>query len=357
MVMAFHILVVAGLYLLSACSTKEGPVSAIGPPAPQVAESPRPRLQAPTRPESPQELTNQEEPAYADVADVADEADEAEVAEVVPELDPIFNAGTELEDPTSDRGQVYVVESGDTLWSISTKHGVALDDLLGANGLTRNSTLQIGQRISIPVEGQLEIFPETSALGDLEPLPLEPVVPEPSDLPLEMTQPYTVVSGDTLSGIARRFNTRVEDIMAASGLTSHNLRVNQVLSIPVNSISTVIPPLAIEPVPEVSPEPVADHGSVVHVVQPGETPSGIAKKYGISVAKLMEDNRIGDPRRIFAGEELRIRMSEAQPLEPVSAVEDPVPPPSLDAPVTPAEFDESVFDDLQGIPEVEVAPQ
>ena len=352
MVMAFHILVVAGLYLLSACSTKDGPVSAIGPPAPQVEKSPRPQFRAPTRPDNPEAFAIQEE-------EITHHA-------VASELDPIFNAGTELEDSASGpdllSGMVYVVEAGDTLWSISTKHGVSLDDLLTANSLTRNSTIRIGQRITIPMEGQPEFFPDTSDVGVLEPLPVvptvpEPTVPEPSVLPLEMTQPYTVVAGDTLSGIARRFNTRVEDVMAASGLTSHNLQVGQVLSIPVNSISTVVPPLVVQSVPEISPAPASEQASVVHVVQPGETPSGIAKKYGISVTKLMEDNQIRDPRRIFAGEELKIYLSDAQPLEPVPVVEGSAPPPSLDAPVTPAEFDESVFDDLQDIPEVEVAPQ
>ncbi len=347
MVMAFHILVVAGLYLLSACSTKDGPVSAIGPPASQVEERPRPQFRAPTRPDNPETFAIQEEEGPHDA--------------VSSDLDPIFNVGTELEDSTADLGQfsevVYVVEPGDTLWNISIKHGVSLDDLLRANSLTRNSTIYIGQKITIPIEGQPEFFPESSAVGTLEPLPVEPSVPEPSDLPLEMTQPYTVVAGDTLSGISRRFNTKVEDVMAASGLTSHNLQVGQVLSIPVNSISTVVPSLVVQPVPEISPAPAAEQGSVVHVVQPGETPSGIAKRYGISVAKLMDDNRISDPRRIFAGEELKIHLSDAQPLEPLSVVEDPAPPPSLDAPVTPTEFDESVFDDLQDIPEVEVAPQ
>ncbi|MBC9866589.1 MAG: LysM peptidoglycan-binding domain-containing protein [Opitutae bacterium] len=347
MVMAFHILVVAGLYLLSACSTKDGPVSAIGPPAPQVEESPRPQFRAPTRPDNPETFAIEEKP-------ITHHAE-------APELDPVFNAGTELADSTSDpdllSGMVYVVESGDTLWSISTKHGVSLDDLLTANSLTRNSTIGIGQKITIPIEGQPEFVPETSDVEVPEPLPVVLAVPEPSDLPQEMTQPYTVVAGDTLSGISRRFNTRVEDVMAASGLNSHNLQVGQVLSIPVNSISTVVPSLAVQPVPEVSPEPASEQGSVVHIVQPGETTSGIAKKYGISVAKLMDDNQISDPRRIFAGEELKIYLSDAQPLEPLSVVEDSAPPPVLDAPLTPAEFDESVFDDLQDIPEVEVAPQ
>lgn len=365
MVMAFHILVVAGLYLLSACSTRDGPVSAIGPPALEgAAKTPRLNFRAPNRPDNPEE--------FAIIEDAPADAPS-------PELDPVFNAGSDLEDFTADPApgpaMVYVVESGDTLWQISNRHGVSLDELLMANGLTRNSTLQIGQRLTIPVEASPEIMPETSDVEEIAPLPIEPIGPEPEEALPGATQPYTVVAGDTLSSISRRFNTRVEDIMAASGLISHNLQIDQVLSIPVNSISNAGSPVVLEPSPVVvepvrvavqpvpvispstSPSPGAEQETIIHVVQPGETPSGIARKYGISVAQLMDDNRISDPRRIYAGGELKIRLSEAQQLEPVLSVVDPAPPISLDAPVTPTEFDESVFDDLEGIPEVEVAPQ
>ena len=367
MVMAFHILVVAGLYLLSACSTRDGPVSAIGPPALEATpKTPRLNFRAPSRPANPEE--------FAIIEDAPADAPS-------PELDPVFNAGSDLEDFTADPApgpaMVYVVESGDTLWQISSRHGVSLDELLMANGLTRNSTLQIGQRLTIPVEAPPEIVSETSDVEKIEPLAVEPIGPEPVEALPVTTQPYTVVAGDTLSSISRRFNTRVEDIMSASGLSSHNLQIDQVLSIPVNSISNAGSPVVLEPapvvvepvtvvvqpVPVISPSPVpsaspaAEQETIIHIVQPGETPSGIARKYGISVAQLMDDNRISDPRRIYAGGELKIRLSEAQQLEPLPTVVEPAPSLSLDAPVTPTEFDESVFDDLEGIPEVEVAPQ
>lgn len=43
---------------------------------------------------------------------------------------------------------------------------------------------------------------------------------------------YTVVSGDTLFGIAQRYNTTVNDIMVVNGLTSHTIMPGQVLNIP-----------------------------------------------------------------------------------------------------------------------------
>lgn len=46
--------------------------------------------------------------------------------------------------------QIYKVQSGDTLWGISRRYRVSLQDLMRANNLSEKSTLQIGQSIRIP---------------------------------------------------------------------------------------------------------------------------------------------------------------------------------------------------------------
>ncbi|MBX3000998.1 MAG: LysM peptidoglycan-binding domain-containing protein [Caldilineaceae bacterium] len=77
---------------------------------------------------------------------------------------------------------------------------------------------------------------------------------------------YTVRAGDTLSSIARRFNTTVQALMTANRLTSTVIRVGQVLVIPG------------------SEQPVR------YQVQRGDTLSAIARRYGTTVQAIMTAN-------------------------------------------------------------------
>lgn len=63
---------------------------------------------------------------------------------------------------------------------------------------------------------------------------------------------YTIQDGDTLSGLAERFNTTVEEIVAANGLTDPNaLQPGQTLLIP----SLLRTPQPGTPVPQGTPTP------------------------------------------------------------------------------------------------------
>lgn len=55
---------------------------------------------------------------------------------------------------------------------------------------------------------------------------------------------------------------------------------------------------------------------VPHVVQAGETTYGIAKRYSLSIATLLQDNPGLDPAHLKAGQELRIRKSEMDKTSP-----------------------------------------
>jgi len=46
--------------------------------------------------------------------------------------------------------QVYVVQAGDTLWSVARTFGVTVDEIAKANNLQDTTSLRAGQQLLIP---------------------------------------------------------------------------------------------------------------------------------------------------------------------------------------------------------------
>ncbi len=96
---------------------------------------------------------------------------------------------------------IYVVKKGDSLWLIAKNYNTSIDEIKRLNNLSSN-TLSIGQRLKIP-----------NAITSNE-----------------IT--YTVKKGDSLWLIANRYDTTVNAIKDKNGLTSNNLSIGQILKIP-----------------------------------------------------------------------------------------------------------------------------
>ncbi len=47
-------------------------------------------------------------------------------------------------------GLIYEVQSGDTLYGLATAHGITVEDIMKANGLTDRASLRVGQKLVIP---------------------------------------------------------------------------------------------------------------------------------------------------------------------------------------------------------------
>lgn len=61
-------------------------------------------------------------------------------------------------------GPIYIVQSGDTLWSIAARFNVTVDELMSANSLV-NANLQVGQQLVIPGLEGLTGFLNTEVVG------------------------------------------------------------------------------------------------------------------------------------------------------------------------------------------------
>ena len=114
----------------------------------------------------------------------------------------LLSIGQKLKLPSVDEiitVNEYVVKSGDSLYSIAKKYNTSVDEIKSLNNLT-NNLLNIGQKLKIPTKE-------------------------------EVTNTYTVKSGDSLYSIARKYNTSVDELKRKNNLTSNLLKIGQKLII------------------------------------------------------------------------------------------------------------------------------
>ena len=115
---------------------------------------------------------------------------------------------------------------------------------------------------------------------------------------------YTVQKGDTLSEIANRFGTTVQEIANINNIANPNLIFpGQKLTILTNST--------------INGNETRETGSITYTVQRGNTLSQIANSYGVTVSQIVEINQIQNPNLIFPGQKLRITESNSSVLNPV----------------------------------------
>jgi uncharacterized protein YkwD len=124
----------------------------------------------------------------------------------------------------------YTVQEGDTLDAIAQRFNLGEDGVLLIYDQNPSlvsdfgGIIQVGQTITIPLPGT------TRATS----------TPIPANLPRGTRVEYRVLPGDTLAGIAVRFNSLEEDIIAANEdiiADANALSVGDILQIPVNLVT------------------------------------------------------------------------------------------------------------------------
>lgn len=132
----------------------------------------------------------------------------------------------------------YVVQPGDTLYSISLRFGVSVQGLAAANNIVNPNLIYAGQSI---------VIPGSEPPGGTTPsTPVPPPAPAPP--PPSGGGTYVVQRGDTLFRIAVTHGVSVAALTQANGITNPNLiYAGQVLTIPGGT--TPAPPPAPAPPP------------------------------------------------------------------------------------------------------------
>ena len=155
--------------------------------------------------------------------------------------------------PSDQTNVTYVVQKGDSLWSIANANNTTVDELANLNDLATN-TIYVGQVLQIPNTGNSGITtPDVDTV-------------------------YIVQKGDTLYSIALKYNTTPTAIMNKNNLTSNVLSVGQTLTIPGDVESTG------------NDDDVINTNT--YIVQRGDSLYSISMAYGVSVDDLKRANNL-----------------------------------------------------------------
>ncbi len=235
--------------------------------------------------------------------------------------------------PPCPGGNFYTIREGDTLFSLSRRFNISLDDLLEANPGINPDRLMIGQRICVPLGEPVECPKDTEsyriragdtfyaiarrfdvpleALIDANPgvnpdallvgqiICIPKVTPTPPTGCPSGSRPYTIRSGDTFFNLARRFNTTIDELIRLNpNVDPNNLQIGQVICIPA---ATPTPPTG------------CPSGSRPYTIRSGDTFFNLARRFNTTVDELRRLNPNVDPNNLQIGQVICIPAATPTP--------------------------------------------
>ncbi|MEN9337665.1 MAG: hypothetical protein RLZZ500_2652 [Bacteroidota bacterium] len=187
---------------------------------------------------------------------------------------------------------VHLVQPGETKWGLSKSYGVSVSELDAQNPQIKNG-LQAGHRLKISGS-------TTGYRQDLSKLA--------SKVAAVASQEYTVLKGETLFGLSRRYGISLSELMAMNADRLNGvLKEGQQLRVPLSSNGAIAKGVN-------SPVEVQATSNAIHEVVAGETKFGLSKRYGVTVSEL-ESLNPQIVKMLQVGQRLRL---------PKNAIEAPV---------------------------------
>jgi LysM repeat protein len=197
--------------------------------------------------------------------------------------------------PAEAQQAIYTVRTGDTLFGIALQYNTSVAAIMQANGITNANLIYVGQQLAIPSGSAAPSSP--------------PAQPGTGGVV------YTVRTGDTLFGIARRYGVGLQILAQANGIVNPSLiYVGQQLTIPgVSDLPTEPTPSPTAQAPTPTPEPGE---GFYYTVQSGDTLLRIAARYQTTVALIAAANSLANPNWITVGQQLWIPGGAGTPSVP-----------------------------------------
>ena len=188
----------------------------------------------------------------------------------------------------------YDVSSGESIYDIAAKIGITKDDIIKNNPDAADG-VENGMRLFFPVNRQDAVVAAVTASSG---------------------QRHTVEQGETLYGLAKRYGTTVDAIIAANPDAEKGIKTGQVLTIPdkgatVNANQQVQEAFSRNTPMQVSVPQGSD--PVFHTLTDGEDICSIAKQYNASIEGIINANPGLKPDEYITGAKVKVIPNSALP--------------------------------------------
>ena len=186
----------------------------------------------------------------------------------------VAKQGTPSPAPDAGNARYHVVRAGEYPAKIARAHNVDLEDLLQWNGLTKRSTIRVGDKLVVGSAGVRGKTPDSNAK------------------PAGAKTTYKVKRGDTASQIAEKHGVRLSEFLRWNGLTKRSmLRVGDECVVYTGEA------------PAAAPERRHEDNKLFHVVKRGESAGTIAAKYRVPLSDFLQWNGLTKRSVLHVGDE------------------------------------------------------
>lgn len=164
---------------------------------------------------------------------------------------------------------IHQVKRGETLAALARQYGVSVTVIQNANAITDVTALQIGQKLKIPVSGNVAVAKSGPQVIS-----------------------HAIQKGETLETIAARYKVRIEALKQTNTITNvRKLQIGQVLKVPLSNASVLAK--------------TQEKRTLTYHVKRGDSLSKIASTFGVSVDQLKEWNNF-EGTRIYPGSRIKV---------------------------------------------------
>ena len=185
----------------------------------------------------------------------------------------------------------YTVKGGDTLSRIAGQFNTTVNKLATLNDIHNVNRIYVGQRLLVrqPAEQQQQ----------------QTTPKRTENNTTTNSNTYTVKSGDTLSGIAGKFNTTYTKLAQLNHISNPNvIHVGQVLTLHQTTAQNTTNHQESQ-----QNKQVTTSANGTYTVKSGDTLSQIAARFNTTTSALASTNHISNPNLIEVGQQLRINNS------------------------------------------------